>query len=82
MWSALRSQAMARSGQGNAGLGRRQEVPAALTDVDFVGDGPHSVDWHHHLAKQLLFHMERLQMVEDVRESDSHPHWWVVAPAR
>lgn len=43
---------------------------------------PHSADWHHHLAKQLLFHMERQQIVDDVRESDSHPHWWVAAPPR
>ncbi|MCY3893896.1 MAG: hypothetical protein OXF61_02560 [Acidimicrobiaceae bacterium] len=43
---------------------------------------PHSADWHHHLAKQLLFHMERRRLVEDVRESVSHPHWWVAAPPR
>ena len=75
------------------GLRTLQEaVLAALTDAPSDGMStsdiaealgiPPSADWHHHLAKQLLFHMERQRIVEDVRESASHPHWWAVAPPR
>lgn len=36
---------------------------------------PHSSDWHYHLVKQLLFHMERQQLVEDVRPGTGGHQW-------
>ena len=54
--------------------------PMSTSDIADALRQPHGgAEWHHHFVKQLLFHMQRDGLIEDVRPHEYTGHQWAAS---